>query len=113
MTIRALVPAGCRRRYRWRPRRSDTWRYFGSRGCPCTTGSDFGDWSGGRWRLRGYDTFAGEDYPLPGSYWTEAQAQRAARKRLAELERTQPSVSSGGQRPGGIQDQVYIVRPDG
>jgi len=67
----------------------------------------------GRWRLRGHDTFAGEAYPLPGSYRTEAQAQKAARKRLADLERTQPSVSSGGQRPGGIQDQVYIVRPDG
>jgi hypothetical protein len=69
--------------------------------------------AGGQWRLRGHDTFAGEDYPLPGTYWTEAQAQRAARRRLAELERMQPSASSGGQRPGGIQDRVYIVRPDG
>jgi len=29
------------------------------------------------------------------------------------LERVQPSRRSGGQQLGGIQDQVYIVRPDG
>ena len=36
-----------------------------------------------------------------------------ALKRLADLERTQPAASSGGQAPGGIQDRVYIVHPDG
>jgi hypothetical protein len=65
----------------------------------------------GPWRLRGHDTFAGEDYPLPGRFWSEASAQRAARRRLAKLEHTQPSATSGGQK--GIQDRVLIVRPDG
>jgi hypothetical protein len=65
----------------------------------------------GRWRLRGHDTFAGENYPLPGGFRTEKAAQNAARRRLAELERSQPSATSGGQ--DGIQDQVYVVRPDG
>jgi hypothetical protein len=68
-------------------------------------------WGSGRWRLRGHDTFAGEDYALRGVFWTEKAAQRAARRRLAELERSQPSATSGGQ--DGIQDQVYVVRPDG
>ncbi|NWG34377.1 MAG: hypothetical protein HXY42_08040 [Chloroflexi bacterium] len=63
------------------------------------------------WRLRGYDTFAGEWYPLDGIYLSERAALRAAHKRLKELERLQPSDTSGGQE--GIQDQVYIVRPDG
>jgi len=59
------------------------------------------------WKLRGYDTFAGEWYPLEGIYLSE----RAAHKRLRALERSQPPATSGGQE--GIQDQVYIVRPDG
>ncbi len=63
------------------------------------------------WRLRGYDTFAREWYPLDGIYLSERAALRAAHKRLEELERSQPSATSGGQE--GIQDQVYIVCPDG
>jgi hypothetical protein len=66
----------------------------------------------GRWTLQGYDTFSGEDYPLPGRYRTEAGAEKAARRRLRYLERTQPSALSGGQKELGIQDQVFIVRPD-
>jgi hypothetical protein len=67
----------------------------------------------GRWRLRGYDTYAAEDYPMPGSYYTERGARRAARRYLRHLERTQPSETSGGQKDGGIQDRIYVVRPDG
>jgi hypothetical protein len=63
------------------------------------------------WMLLGYDAFAREWYPLRGRFSTELAAQRAAKKRLVELERTQPSAVSGGQ--AGIQDQVYIIRPDG
>lgn len=63
------------------------------------------------WRLRGYDTLAGEWYPLPGLFITEGAAMRAARRHLARLERWQPGALSGGQ--AGVQDQVYIVRPDG
>jgi hypothetical protein len=63
------------------------------------------------WSLEGYDTFAGECYPLPGRFRNEEAARRAAHKYLLKLERTQPSAVSGGQ--DGIQDQVYIRRPDG
>lgn len=35
----------------------------------------------------------------------------AARARLAELARSQPAASSGGQ--DGMQDRVDVVRPDG
>jgi hypothetical protein len=69
--------------------------------------------------LVGYDTFSAEYYRLGDSrfdgmqpsYATRDAALEDARKRLAELERTQPSASSGGQ--SGIQDRVYIVHPDG
>ena len=62
-----------------------------------------------KWRLEGWDTFARESYPIPGEYAAEALA--AAHRQLEELERTQPSESSGGQ--AGIQDQVYVVGPAG
>lgn len=64
-----------------------------------------------RWKLEGYDTFEGAYYPLPGTFRTEFAAQTAARARLTELEKTQPSASSGGAC--GIQDRVFIIRPDG
>jgi hypothetical protein len=67
-------------------------------------------WRGG-WRLEGWDTFAGHGYPLPGRYRTREAAEAAARRRLRQLEREQPSETSGGQ--DGIQDQVYIVSPTG
>jgi hypothetical protein len=67
----------------------------------------------GTWKLQGYDTFSSEQYPLEGVYPDEPTAQRAADRRLADLERQQPTATSGGQAPGGIQDRVYIVRPDG
>ena len=79
------------------------------------------------WRLEGYDTFAGEEYPLGNirmegggtldgmqpSYPDYDSALADARRRLEDLERTQPSASSGGQSSLGIQDRVYIVHPDG
>ena len=64
-----------------------------------------------RWCLKGYDTFDGHWYPLSGVYHSERAALRYAEKRLAELEESQPSSSSGGQN--GIQDGVWIIRPDG
>lgn len=67
-----------------------------------------------KWSLEGYDTFEGGPdayYPLEGEFDDEQAVQAAARDRLAELEKTQPSSDSGGQ--GGIQDQVFVVRPDG
>lgn len=65
----------------------------------------------GAWRIEGWDTFAGHGYPLAGRYRTRASAVRAARRELAKLEKLQPTETSGGQ--DGIQDQVYIVAPDG
>lgn len=80
------------------------------------------------WKLEGYDAFSGESYPLGDlhaengvsridglrpEYPDYASALADARKRLGDLERTQPAVSSGGQAPGGIQDRVYIIHPGG
>jgi len=65
----------------------------------------------GTWTLRGYDTFADESYPFEGEFPTQADAELAAHERLQELEIQQPSSSSGGQ--AGMQDRVYIIRPDG
>jgi hypothetical protein len=70
----------------------------------------------GKWKIEGYDTFEGGPdafYPLPGEFDDEPAAQAAARGHLAELEKTQPASQSGGQSEQGIQDRVYIVRPDG
>jgi hypothetical protein len=66
----------------------------------------------GRWKLQGYDVFSDEYYRLPGRHWTEALARMAARRYLKSLERMQPSASSGGQKKGGLQDRVFILRPD-
>jgi hypothetical protein len=73
------------------------------------------------WKLEGYDTFSSEPYPLDGKYGDGCQLSYAsrdaalidARRRLATLEETQPTSSSGGQGWGGIQDRVYVVHPDG
>lgn len=63
------------------------------------------------WRIEGFDTFSSEKYPLPGNYSSEADALAAAKAYLDKLESTQPTSSSGGQN--GIQDRVFVVRPDG
>jgi hypothetical protein len=63
------------------------------------------------WTLRGYDTFEGEYYDLPGEYASEEAARTAGQARLQHLEVTQPSEHSGGQGPLGIQDRVYLVFP--
>ena len=65
----------------------------------------------GTWKLQGRDTFAHEDYDLDGEFDSEDEAIAAAKVCLDDLERTQPTASSGGQ--DGIQDHVYIIRPDG
>jgi len=65
------------------------------------------------WALSGYDTFAGESYPLARPFFSERAVRRAAKRALKRLEQSQPSRHSGGQQPGGIQDHIYVVRPDG
>jgi len=65
-----------------------------------------------QWRIVGLDTFASAPYPVRRCF-TEAGARRAARRHLLRLEKDQPSDVSGGQAEGGIQDRVFIVRPDG
>jgi hypothetical protein len=52
----------------------------------------------------GYEVFAGTD---------EAIALQWAQQQLARLEQVQPTESSGGQSEHGIQDRVYIEKPDG
>jgi hypothetical protein len=64
-----------------------------------------------KWRLEGWDTFGWHAYPIPGEYASEALAFAAAHQELEELERQQPTASSGGQ--AGIQDRVYVVGPGG
>lgn len=73
---------------------------------------------GEHWRLEGYDVFSDEEYPLGGYksdyrpfYSSYEEALRDARRRLAELNSSQPDA--GGQAPDGIQDRVYIVHPGG
>lgn len=67
--------------------------------------------SKGRFALMGYDAFSDEEYPKPPRYKTERAAERAAQRELRRLERVQPSAESGGQH--GIQDQVFVIHPDG
>ena len=62
------------------------------------------------WWVIGWDTFEGAEYPV-SRHATEAESKVAAQQFLLQLERDQPTASSGGQ--SGIQDHVYIVRPDG
>ena len=79
-------------------------------------GDGDGDKKKGKWKIEGYDTFEGGTeafYSFPGKWDTEKEAIEAAKKRLQELEISQPSSQSGGQGFYGIQDQVFIVRPDG
>ena len=66
-----------------------------------------------KWKIRGHDTFEDEPYPLEGEFDDQVLAEAAAAARLVHLRETQPSEESGGQDPGGIQDHVYVVRPDG
>lgn len=65
------------------------------------------------WKLEGYDTFSEEWYPLSGEYSDEKDAIDAATKQLEDLEKIQPTETSGGQKLSGIQDRIYIIRPDG
>ncbi len=65
----------------------------------------------GMWTLEGWDTFSAHAYPLRGEFNSEAEARKAAAARLIQLEKTQPTASSGGQ--SGIQDRVYIISPTG
>lgn len=65
-----------------------------------------------KWELEGVDAFDGQRYFLSRHDSVE-EAERAARIRLVHLELIQPTASSGGQRPHGIQDRVYIIDPDG
>lgn len=67
-----------------------------------------------KWKLLGLDAYEYDPQPyFLGEYDSEQEALEAAYKRLTELEKSQPSSESGGQRPGGIQDRVYVESPDG
>jgi hypothetical protein len=76
----------------------------------------------------GLDTFSQEWYELGDvsvvdgrstldgmkpEYESYQDAVADACQRLSDLEKTQPTASSGGQASGGIQDRVYIIHPGG
>jgi len=65
------------------------------------------------WRIRGYDEFEGEYYRLTGEFVSEDVAKEAALAQFKLLAITQPHTQSGGQDDFGIQDRVFVVRPDG
>jgi hypothetical protein len=70
----------------------------------------------GDWAVEGYDTFEGGPdayYGIRDGLGSEVEALIVAASYMADLERRQPSGSSGGQGAMGIQDRVFIVRPDG
>lgn len=64
-----------------------------------------------KWKIEGWDTFDAGNYSIAGEYATEAEAIEVAKTKLLENEKDQPTETSGGQN--GVQDQVFIVRPDG
>ena len=65
------------------------------------------------WRLVGYDTFEEECYSLNGEYEDEYSARIIALERFKMLQKTQPFEDSGGQDELGIQDRIFIQRPNG
>jgi hypothetical protein len=70
----------------------------------------------GNWAVDGYDTFEGGPdayYRVKDGLESEDEALMVAAGYMQDLERRQPTEPSGGQGPMGIQDQVFVVRPDG
>lgn len=65
-----------------------------------------------KYKLVGYDEFSHEWYNI-SSHNTKASALKAAHKKLKMLEKWQPTITSGGQMGGGIQDRVFIENPNG
>jgi hypothetical protein len=65
------------------------------------------------WGVDGCDTFEGRDYLITTGLASEDEALTAASAYMTELDRRQPPEHSGGQDALGIQDRVFIVRPDG
>lgn len=66
----------------------------------------------GKWCLAGYDMLEGTPYPLNGEWNNESETLDAARLHMAHLEMTQPTAETGGQDDDGIQDQVWVIRPN-
>jgi len=55
-----------------------------------------------KWRVYGYDTFAGEDYFI-GAFLSETEAQECAKKQEKILEQTQDE---------SLRDRVWIASPE-
>ncbi|MDO8429457.1 MAG: hypothetical protein Q7S88_02410 [Candidatus Daviesbacteria bacterium] len=64
------------------------------------------------WNIVGYDTFEESYYRVPGSYLDERSTRLAAKLRLDLLNQTQPPDQTGGQNDEGIQDRIFIQRPN-
>ena len=65
------------------------------------------------WRLEGYDAYSEEPYEIRGEWPTEEKTREAARDHLREIAFYQPEEMAGGQTDEGIQDRIFIIRPDG
>ncbi len=70
------------------------------------------------WKVIGLDTFAAANEGEDALYTIavcadEATAQLMAYTKLQALEESQPTETSGGQGVAGIQDRIFIERPDG
>jgi len=64
--------------------------------------------SGEKWRLKGYDAFDEREcsfYPLPGEWESEERVREAAKTQLETFQKS--------ELPAELQDQVFIVKPDG
>ena len=64
------------------------------------------------WCLVGFDTFEDEYYSI-STHRSELAARTAAKLKMGEIEKLQPTESSGGQGDLGIQDRLFIEDPTG
>ena len=65
------------------------------------------------WKLVGFDAFEEEYYSLNDSYPNENEARQAAILKFKEINKLQPPEEAGGQDDEGIQDRLFIERPNG
>ena len=65
------------------------------------------------WRVLGFDAFDEEYYPLSGDFETEDGAKKLASEKFDQINLSQPDEQSSGQDDDGIQDRLFIEKPDG
>ncbi len=65
------------------------------------------------WKIVGYDALEEEFYKMGSEYFDEESAYAAAVAHLESIEESQPSSDSVGEGDESVQDQVFIIKPDG